>query len=262
MSFTLTILGVSLVVLLGTLMTLELGRKLGRRERLRATEAPSGLGLIEGAVFTLLGLLLAFTFSGAATRFDQRRELVAREANAIGTAWLRLDLLPEGDQGDLRQLYREYLDARLESFRNSSDRPSTDRARARATSLQDEIWSKEAAACTKAPPSYVCLLVLPAVNEMIDITTTRLVATWTHPPPTIYLLLIALCFAAAVLSGYATASNARRSWVHQLMFAGSIAISIYIILELEYPRFGLIRVDAVDQVLIDLRQSFGDDRRH
>ena len=257
MTFTLTLLGVSLAVLLGTLMSLELGRKLGRGERLRATEVPTGLGLVEGAVFTLLGLLLAFTFSGAATRFDERRELVAREANAIGTAWLRLDLLPEDDQGALRQLYRDYLDARLDSFRNPSDAPFTDRARARATSLQDEIWSKEAAACKKAPPSYVCLLVLPAANEMIDITTRRLVAMWTHPPLTIYVLLIALCLAAAVLAGYATAGNARRNWTHQLMFAGSIAISIYIILDLEYPRFGLIRVDAVDQVLIDLRRSLG-----
>jgi hypothetical protein len=74
---------------------LELGHRPGvRRRRIDAESAAAGTGVVEGAVFALLGLLIAFTFSGAASRFDERRKLIVEEANAIGTAYLRLDLLP------------------------------------------------------------------------------------------------------------------------------------------------------------------------
>src|SRR5512143_443438 len=91
----------------GMILLLELGRRLGRRRQGKHEEgARAGLGAVEGAVFALLGLLIAFTFSGAASRFDARRELIVREANAIGTAWLRLSLLPADAQPGLRVLFR------------------------------------------------------------------------------------------------------------------------------------------------------------
>ena len=105
---------------LGMLLVLELGRRLGSR-RLQSESARGGFGAIEGAIFALFGLLVAFTFSGAASRFDSRRALVADEANAIGTAYLRLDLLASGDQSDLREMFRGYLDSRLEVYRKLPD---------------------------------------------------------------------------------------------------------------------------------------------
>src|SRR5512142_402713 len=93
----------------GMIGLLELGRRLGRRRQAKDEErARAGLGAVEGAVFALLGLLIAFTFSGAASRFDARRELIVREANAIGTAWLRLSLLPAHAQPGLRDMFRRY----------------------------------------------------------------------------------------------------------------------------------------------------------
>src|SRR5262245_47987101 len=84
---------------LGMVLLLEVGRRLGqRRQSLDAEGGRAGLGAVEGAVFALMGLLIAFTFSGAAARFDSRRQLIVDEANAIGTAWLRLDLLPASAQ--------------------------------------------------------------------------------------------------------------------------------------------------------------------
>ena len=104
------------------ILLLELGRRLGRRRQGRDEEgARAGLGAVEGAVFTLLGLLIAFTFSGAASRFDMRRQLIGQEANAIGTAWLRLDLLPAQAQPELRDLFRRYLDLRLAAYRKMPD---------------------------------------------------------------------------------------------------------------------------------------------
>jgi hypothetical protein len=98
----------------GMLVLLELGRRLRQRQRARHGESlGEGLGAVQAAVFGLLGLLLAFTFSGAASRFDARRQLVVEEANAIGTTYHRLDLLPPEQRQNLQQGMRDYVDARL-----------------------------------------------------------------------------------------------------------------------------------------------------
>lgn len=93
---------------------IEIGRQTGNRQAIKDEEgARIGLGAVEGALFGLMGLLMAFTFSGAASRFDTRRQLILQEANAIGTAWLRLDLLKPATREPLRQLFRDYLEARI-----------------------------------------------------------------------------------------------------------------------------------------------------
>jgi hypothetical protein len=100
------------------LACLEIGRRIGVRRAAQEGEAArAGAGVVEGAVFALLGLLIAFTFSGAASRFDHRRTLIVEEANAIGTAYLRLDLLPAAAQEELRESFRRYVDARLAVYR-------------------------------------------------------------------------------------------------------------------------------------------------
>src|SRR6187399_822560 len=106
----------------GMLAAMEAGRRIGVRRRARDPEgAEIGLGTINGAVFGLMGLLIAFTFSGAASRFDKRRELVVQEANNIGTAYLRLDLLPASAQPALRERFRRYVDARIAAYRALPD---------------------------------------------------------------------------------------------------------------------------------------------
>ena len=99
-------------------------------------------------------------------------------------------------------------------------------------------------------------LVLPAANDMIDITTTRNMARQMHPPPAIFAMLGVLVLVSSLLAGYGMASSGARNWLHMLIFAAMMSMAVYVILDLEFPRFGLIRVNASDQVLIDLRQSF------
>src|SRR5499427_2908374 len=106
------------VLFAGMLILLECGRRFGVRRRPRESEGErSNLSTIEGAVFALFGLVLAFTFSGAATRFNEKRALIAEEANCIETAYLRLHLLPETAQPELQELFRRYLDSRLKTYR-------------------------------------------------------------------------------------------------------------------------------------------------
>lgn len=240
---------------LGVLFFLEVGRRVGLRRVARDGEAArAGVGALQGAVFGLLGLLVAFTFAGAASRFDTRRHLVVEEANAIGTAYLRIDLLPATAQPTLRDSFRRYLDSRLAVYRKIPDIEAVRAELRNSTALQGEIWVQAVAACRMAdsPPS-ACMLLIPALNHMIDITTTRTAATQIHPPAIIFAMLIGLALASALLAGYDLAGGPTRNWLHMLGFAAIIAIAVYVILDIEYPRLGFIRVDAIDQVLIDLR---------
>src|SRR6267142_1157467 len=128
----------------GILAMMEIGRRIGvRRLAQDGDNAIAGLSAVEGAVFAVLGLLLAFTFSGAASRFDARRQLIVEEANDIGTAYLRLDLLPPGAQPDLREMFRRYVELRISAYRKlPSDIAAARADLANATDLQNRIWMR------------------------------------------------------------------------------------------------------------------------
>ena len=242
---------------LGMLMLFETGWRIGidRLKRDREGLAKGG-GAVEAAVFALLGLLLAFTFSGAASRFEARRPLITEEANAIGTAYLRIDLLPADIQPEMRQLFRHYLDTRLQTYSNVKDGVATTLKLNESVALQGEIWAKATAACRRPEaPGYAAMLLLPALNAMIDITTTRLAATQNHPPWIIFLLLAGLCLVSALFAGFDNSSNKVRNWLYMVIFAATMSLTLYVILDLEFPRLGMIRIEAADQTLIELRKS-------
>ena len=170
-------------LIVAMLLMLEVGRRVGiRRQMLDPDGASTGLGAVEGAVFGLMGLLIAFTFSGAASRFNKRRDLIVQEANNIGTAYLRLDLLPASAQPALRECFRRYVDSRVAVYHAL---PDINAAKARLTEsnlIQAEIWTLGVAATKTAEVNgnAATSLLLSALNDMIDITTTRWVALQTH----------------------------------------------------------------------------------
>lgn len=210
---------------------------------------------MEAAVFGLLGLLLAFTFSGAASRFEARRHLISKETNAIGTAYLRVDMLPAEAQPEIRQLFRRYLEARVAAYSNTADAAATAARRSEAIALQADIWARSVAASKPATvPTPAAMLMLPALNAMIDITTTRAVALQNHPPRIIFLLLGGLCLVCSPLVGYVMCATRLRSWFYMMLIASTMSLTLYVILDLEYPRLGLIRIDSADQTLIELRE--------
>lgn len=232
----------------------EVGRRVGAWQRKRDPEgAGAGIGAVDGAVFALLGLIIAFTFSGAADRFERRRQLVVEEANAIGTAYLRLDLLRPEARDALRGKFREYVDLRIDTYRNLSDVAAAYVALGRSTAFQGEIWTEAVAAARG--DSSASMLLLPALNEMIDITTTRTVAARTHIPSLIFAMLMALALVSSLLAGYGMSGSRRRSPLHGVGFAAVVAVTFLVILDLEFPRIGLIRLDPFDQVLVEVRNS-------
>lgn len=239
----------------GMVLLFEAGRRLGVWHRSLDRSPSAGAGTIEAAIFGLLGLLAAFTFSGASTRFDHRRELAVEEANNIGTAYLRLDLLPSTKQPALREEFRQYVDARLAVYRALPDLDAARTHQARATALQGDIWRAAVDATRETPQA--AMLLIPALNAMIDVTTERTVAAETHAPLVVVALLVLVTLLCAVLAGYASAGGRTRSWIHILCFTAAVTMTVYVIVDLDHPRWGLIRVDQYDRLLADVRATMG-----
>ncbi len=242
---------------IGMLACLDMGYRLGCRSSKQHSElAHEGVGAIEAAIFALLGLLLGFSFAGATSRLEVRRQLIVQEANAIGTAYLRLDLLSATDQPEMRHLLRDYVEARFRFYEKLEDPEAAEAELAHAEQLQRQIWSKATSASSADPTqSSTRLLLLPALNEMIDVTTARTIALHTHLPPLIFALLIWVALLSSLLAGFAMSKRKSRSWLHMLLYAVVVSATIYTVLDLDNPRFGWIHLSTADKALIRLRDS-------
>ncbi len=257
MNFIMTISLIAVGMMSALMVFLEIGRLVGTHRIARNQEgARSGVSTLEGAVFGLLGLIIAFTFSSAISRFEVRRQLIVEECNDIGTAYLRVDLLPGSAQPAMRELFRQYLDSRLATYQFLPDLAAAKEELARSAKLQSEIWQRSVIE-SRLPDAHpdAARLLLPALNAMIDITTTRTTATQIHPPRIIYVLLFVLALTSSLLAGYAMAEGRGRTWIHMLCFSLALAAAIFVTLDLEYPRMGFIQVSDLDKVLMDLRKS-------
>ena len=218
-------------------------------------EAGKGSNVLAGIVFSLLSLLMSFSFSLAVTRFEATRHILVEEANAIGTASLRVGLLTKADQPAIRTQMAKYADARLafgEALANGDD---TTKATAETHRLQATIWSAAMDSMDRASRESTRNQVTPALNQMFDIAATRQEAASTRLPGLIFLLLGVSSIASAILGGRALAGRTTRSWGHRIICSAVLAFVVYVIVDLDDPRQGLIRVDKADQMLRDVRAS-------
>ena len=239
-----------------TLIFLEVGRRLGQRRLVEDPEgARAGAGAVEGAVFALFGLLIAFTFTSAASRYETRRDLIVQHANAIGTAWLRLDLLPKEVQPLLRKNFRQYLDAVIKIPHKFEDMSTADQMAAQVIKLQDEIWKSAETAASRDGRPQVATLVLPALNEMFDLGATRYAAVKFHVSLVIFWFLFVLSMLASLLAGYGMGSAKRRNWLYMILFSLLVTLTLSVIIDIELPRHGFIRLDKADNILVELRES-------
>ena len=246
---------VSSGLFVGMLLCLEGGYRLGHRHSRMDSKPHEGIGAIEAAIFALLGLLLGFAFAGATARFDARRQLIVQEANAIGTAYLLLDVTPASEQLDLRRLFRDYLEARLRVYGDLRELDVAKKQITRAAGVQQKIWERAVVASRLDPTQNTTRLVLPAITAMMDVTTARTVALQTRLPALVLCLLVVMALLSALLAGYAMAKRHIRSLLHIVLCAASVSITVYAVLDLDDPRSGLIRLDAAERVLGQLHDS-------
>jgi hypothetical protein len=223
----------------------------GRRYRGSDPEAGTS-NAIEGAVFALFGLLLAFTFSGAVSRYDDHRKILVEEANDIGTVYLRLDLLSPAARHSLQETFHEYAEVREHRFDHQPDTPEYIESTRKTYELLGRIWTNTMAAAKspEAHPDAVRLLV-PALNSMIDITSVRKNAYSMHPPNLVFVLLFLLAMGCAFMAGYNMEVN-RHHWLYTIALAATVCFTIYVTLEIEFPLYGLIHLPSQKEVYDDL----------
>jgi hypothetical protein len=235
------------------MLCLEIGRRIGIR-RLNLPGARVGVGVVDGTVYALLALLIGFTFNGAAARFDARRALLGEANNAASTAWIRIDMLPKDQQPAVRAGMRAYLDALIQSYvaPTREDMIHPPEALTRAASA---LWAQSVAAVSAPGGEPARMLLLPSINELFDAVDKERFARTIHPPLMIYAMLAISALAGALFVGYAIANAERRNWMYMIGVAATISIAVYVVIELEYPRLGVVRVDSADRTLIDLRAT-------
>jgi hypothetical protein len=252
------LIGCGLLVLL--LLAVEAGVRAGARARARARRKEgetADFGPIQGAVLGLLGLLLAFTYSLAASRQDARRELVVQEANAIGTAYLRAGLLPEPRRGELRAILRQYVDSRIVPDEVVRDPVKMAEAVRRSEQILQTLWPAGSRNIEGQPPTVLDSLMFQALNEVIDLHTERLAAYEYRIPQIILWLLFVVATMAMAMTGFSSGLSGRRSLFFTSTLAVLVAAVIMVILDLDHPRRGLIRVSQ--RSMIQLRDSLQAD---
>ena len=196
-------------------------------------------GLREG-LFVLLGLLLGFTVAIVLPRFDERRQLVIDEANAIGTTLLRAEILPEPQRGRTLELLREYVVVRHDfASETLLDRSALNRQTQRTKALQGQLW-QQIVAVTQQSQTAVVATYLQALNDMIDVSEKRLAAFENRVPKTVWLII----FVVAIFQSFATGfSLKRRFWFSLVMTPLVIGVVMALLADLDSPRTGLIRIE-------------------
>ena len=212
------------------------------------------LGAINGTLLGLLGLLLAFTFSMASSRFDNRRQVIIEEANNIGTVILRTDIYPDSVRQLLRANLKEYVEARIAFYQVGMDEKKIIEYYLKADSLSGKIWLIAANYASINNSLTITSQMIPALNAMIDITTTRRAAGEATIPDSIMYFLFILCLGSSFLLGYDNKNKI--DWIVVMGLAVMLSITVFNIIDLDRPRSGLINMDKPNQKIVELRGMF------
>ena len=228
------------------------------RRRFKGTDDGDrdSFGYVVSATLTLLGLIISFTFSMAATRYDQRRLFEEEEANAIGTELVRVDLLPVADAQGLTRLLREYLDRRIDFYQLDYGAHFAAVTR-RTTELQGELWQGVLGPAAEKPRPVTALAVA-GMNDVINRQGYTQFTWWNRIPSSAWGLMIVIALFANVLVGYAT-KRARYGNLMLVILPLIASVSFFLVADIDSPRGGLIRIQPRD--LQALSQSLGNTGR-
>lgn len=235
----------------------EIGYLLARRRRMGrkngAAKTHEHLNEIQTAIFAVLGLLLAFIFAMAVSRFDARKQALVDETDAIGTAYLRVQLLPPGQQAAAAAVFRTYVDARLSSARPNWYQDV--RLKNETDELQQHLWTQGIAAIQQDPHAVTTGLYIQSLNDMFDAQSARDAARLNELPTSAIYLVLAISILSMGTLGYRAGLAGRRSLVGAVLLALVITLVVGIIIDLDQPYQGFITISQ--QSMIELRQSMG-----
>jgi hypothetical protein len=235
----------------------EAGFHIGRQHAQKESEhSRSASNSLKGSVFALVALLLAFSFSATAARYELRQRLVLDQANAIGTCYLRAGLLDDVHRDRVQEILRQYIDVRLESFRAAQQGRRHERMQREIDQRLAELWSAVEEANRQQPEVVRNSMIVQAANDVIDLSSTRAWANRNHLPDPVLALLLVGVVVSSLLLGHSSGQARRR---HPGLWLASnvvFALVLYVVLDFDRPRRGLIRIDPTP--IVELRESFPD----
>lgn len=241
---------IGLVILVLLLSGMEIGvrghRWLQKRDNNAEKATPDYL---LSAMLGLLALLLGFTFSMALNRYESRRELVVEEANAIGTTWLRAQLVEGPDRARMSQLLSRYVDARLAWSNDPAPAPSM----TATSNLQRELWIAMGSTLRAEPSAQLSRGLMDSLNESFDLASARFAARNAHIPGEVLTALLLCSILSAMMLGYMMIGAGRRHRAATIVLLLLMGLVMLMIFDLERPAGGLIKVPQ--QPLVDLKTS-------
>ena len=199
--------------------------------------------IVRTAALTLLGLIIGFSFAMAVSRYDQRKNLEEAEANAIGTEYLRANLLPAGDASRVRALLKRYCDERVSNY-VARDELSVGQIDADTAKLQTELW-ESVEGIAKVQPTPIISLVVSGMNDVLNAQGYTQAAWWNRIPITAWMLMVLIAIACNLLMGY----GEHRTTAFLLILPVVISISLFLIADIDSPRAGIIRVEPHNLML-------------
>ena len=248
------LLALPVLLLLAQLAFIQLGSRYRRLPHDSASNA--AVAPVIGTVLSLMGLVLAFSFSNAATRLDASRKSILEEANAIETAWKLIDVAEPEARPRMGDLMRRYVDARVRAYETSEERVGVaeyDRQVLMSADLFEELWSTGVAG---THDTVARGLLLNALSRLRDTATARSLTMNTHLPPAIYVFLFGIVLVGALLVGSVLAGARRVLWFYRIVIAAVLSWTLYAIMDMEYPRLGAFQLlRNADALLVDLRKS-------
>lgn len=213
-------------------------------------------GVVIGSLFGIMGLMLAFTFGMALTRHEKRIDILLNEANDIGTAILRSDLYPEPHRGQFREDFKAYVEARVSYFQAATDTHRILAAKRESSAIARRLWKRAAALAYDSTVAPVATMQMaPALNNMIDTAELRWYMSRNKVPESVVWVLFALICICSFLSGYSS-STRRMDWISTFSICLLLAAVVYLIIDMDRPRRGMITLGAANQAMLDLRGMF------
>ena len=219
----------------------------------RNPEKDISLGTAEGALMGLMALLLAFSFSMSATKFEGRRQTIIDEVNLINTVFLRCQLFPDSARGPMLAGLKNYVDSRIAYFDAGDNPQKINEALANTDKYFNDVWKKNALLINDVNTRFRGEQLVLALINMRNIVTTREAARVAAVPTLILAVLLTLVFVASFLTGYGVKPG-NRSPLFSLAFAIMTSVVLYLVMELGRPRQGYINLKGAEQELVDLRK--------
>jgi len=248
--------GIFVITVGMVLVSIWIGTFLGQRRRRKPDhEAEALLGPIITATLGLLAFMLAFTFGISAELFQARRQLLLKEVNAIGTTYLRAELLPESQRSQIRKLLHEYVDTRANLARETSQKQLLllHEAISRCETMQDQMWSHVAALTKNGRGTVIDALFITSLNEMIDLHTSRLTVFRYHIPSPVWYTLYFITILSMATVGYQAGLSGKSILKVGIVLALTFSAVVFLVADLDRVAEGRLRVSQ--QPMFDLQQK-------